>query len=104
MDVKTEILMSAKEIPTTANNILKYQKASVKGMMKQKILTNPKAISIEFLMPILGKNEATKKEQIAIGKSLNPSKTLAWDFEISKFCCTCKITVPTELSKIANTK
>ena len=41
------------------------------------------------------------KEQIAIGRSLKPSRTLAEDFEIPKFCCTCKITVPTEFSKIA---
>lgn len=104
MDVKTEIFINAKETPTTQNKILKNQKALANGITKHITLTENSAIIIDFLMPILGKKEARRKEQIAIGRSLKPSKILAADFEIPKFCCTCKITVPTELSKIAKTK
>lgn len=77
MEVKTEILIKAKEIPTIVNKSLKNQKSLVKGITKHIQLTNNKAISIDFLIPIFGKNEARMNEQIAIGKSLNPSKTLA---------------------------
>jgi hypothetical protein len=34
------------------------------------------------LIPIFGRNDARMKEHIAIGRSLNPSSTLAEDFEI----------------------
>ena len=104
MDVKTEILINAKETPTMANNNLKNQNAFEKGMIKHIPLTRKRAISMEFLIPILGKNEARIKEQIAIGRSLKPSKTLAEDFEIPKFCWTCRITVPTEFRRMAKTK
>jgi len=75
-----------------------------KGITKHIQLTKSKAISIDLLIPILGKNEARMKEQIAIGRSLKPSRTLAEDLEIPKFCCICKITVPTEFRRIAKTK
>jgi hypothetical protein len=104
MDVKTEIFIKAKEIPTMVNNNLKNQKSFAKGITKHIQLTKNKAISIDFLIPILGKNEARIKEQMAIGRSLKPSKTLAEDFEIPKFCCICKITVPTEFKRMAKTK
>ena len=77
MEVKTEIFISAKETPTTRNNTLKNQKAFAKGITKHMQPTNNKAANIDFLMPNLGKNEAMRKETIAMGKSLNPSKTLA---------------------------
>ncbi|WP_231433784.1 MULTISPECIES: hypothetical protein [unclassified Chryseobacterium] len=67
-------------------------------------LTTNNAINIEFLIPIFGKNDAKINEQMAIGKSLKPSRTLAEDLEIPKFCCTCKMTVPTEFKRIAKTK
>lgn len=86
--VKTEILISANEIPTTQNNILKYQKASASGIRKHMMLTRANAISIDLFSPILGRKDARRKEQIAIGKSLKPSKILASDFEMPKFCCT----------------
>ena len=86
IEVKTEILINAKETPTIANNNLKNQKSSVNGITKHIPLTRNNAISIEFLIPILGRNDARMKEQIAIGRSLNPSNTLADDFEIPKFC------------------
>lgn len=104
IEVKTEILIKAKETPTIANNNLKIQKSLENGITKHIILTKSNAVSIEFLIPILGRNEARMKEQIAMGRSLNPSNTLADDFEIPKFCCTCKITVPTEFRRIAKTK
>jgi len=104
IEVKTDILIKAKETPTIANNILKNQKALAKGITKHMQLTRNKAISIEFLIPILGRNEARMNEQMAMGRSLKPSRTLADDFEIPKFCCTCKITVPTEFRRIAKTK
>lgn len=104
MEVKTDIFINANEIPTMANSILKDQKLFEKGITKHIQLTKNKAINIDFLIPIFGKNEAKIKEQIAIGRSLKPSKTLAEDFEIPKFCCTCKITVPTEFKRIAKTK
>ncbi|CAD0221099.1 conserved protein of unknown function [Chryseobacterium sp. JV274] len=59
---------------------------------------------MDFLIPILGRNEARMNEHIAMGRSLNPSKTLAEDFEIPKFCCTCRMTVPTEFRRMAKTK
>jgi hypothetical protein len=34
------------------------------------------------LIPIFGRNDARMNEQIAIGRSLKPSRTLAEDFEI----------------------
>jgi hypothetical protein len=104
MDVKTEIFIKAKEIPTIVNKSLKNQKSFAKGIIKHMQLTKNKAINIEFLIPILGKNDAKINEQMAIGRSLKPSKTLAEDFEIPKFCCICKITVPTEFKRIAKTK
>lgn len=88
MEVKTDIFINAKEIPTMANKSLKNQKSLEKGITKHMQLTRNKAISIEFLIPILGKKDAKIKEQIAMGKSLKPSNTLAEDFEIPKFCCT----------------
>lgn len=104
MEVKTEIFINAKDIPTIVKSNLKNQKELEKGIKKHIQLTKNKPINIEFLIPILGRNEAKINEQIAIGRSLNPSKTLAEDFEIPKFCCTCKITVPTEFNRIAKTK
>jgi len=104
IEVKTEILIKAKDTPTIANNNLKTQKSLENGITKHIQLTRNSAINIEFLMPILGKKEARTKEPIAIGRSLKPSNILADDFEIPKFCWTCKITVPTELSRIAKTK
>jgi hypothetical protein len=104
MDVKTEILIKAKETPTIVNNSLKNQNSLANGITKHIQLTRNKAINIDFLMPIFGKNDAKIKEQIAIGRSLKPSKTLAEDFEIPKFCCICNITVPTEFKRIAKTK
>lgn len=104
MEVKTEILINAKETPTMVNNSLKNQKALEKGITKHMQLTKNRAINIEFLIPIFGKKDAKMNEQIAIGRSLKPSKTLAEDFEIPKFCCICKITVPTEFKRIAKTK
>ena len=88
IEVKTEIFIRAKEIPTMAKSSLKNQKSLEKGITKHIQLTKNKAISIEFLIPILGKNEAKINEHIAIGRSLKPSRTLAEDFEIPKFCCT----------------
>lgn len=85
---KTETFIIAKETPITKNNILKYQKAFEKGIIAQIIATNAKPINIDFFNPILGKKEAIKKEVMAIGKSLNPSKMEASAFEISKFLCT----------------
>jgi len=104
IEVKTEILIKAKETPTVANNNLKTQKVLVNGITKHIQLTRNKAINMDFLIPILGRNEARMNEHIAMGRSLNPSKTLAEDFEIPKFCCTCRITVPTEFRRIAKTK
>ena len=104
MVVKTEIFIRANEIPTTQNNSLKYQNALENGMMKHMTVTNANAIIIALFRPIFGRNDASKNEQIAMGKSLKPSKTLALDLEMSKFCCICKITVPTELSSMANKK
>lgn len=104
IEVKTDILIRAKETPTIANSILKNQKAFAKGITKHMQLTKSNAINIDFLIPIFGKNEARINEHMAIGRSLNPSSTLAEDFEIPKFCCTCKITVPTEFRRIAKTK
>ena len=104
IEVKTDILIKAKETPTVANNNLKTQKVLVNGITKHIQLTRNKAINIDFLIPILGRNEARMNEQIAMGRSLNPSKTLAEDFEIPKFCCTCRMTVPTEFRRIAKTK
>jgi hypothetical protein len=104
IEVKTEILIKAKETPTVANNNLKTQKALVNGITKHIQLTRNKAINIDFLIPILGRNEARMNEHIAMGRSLKPSKTLAEDFEIPKFCCTCRITVPTEFRRMAKTK
>lgn len=86
MDVKTEIFINAKEIPTIANNNLKNQKPFEKGITKHIQLTRKSAISIEFLIPIFGKNDARMNEHMAMGRSLNPSRTLAEDFEIPKFC------------------
>ncbi|MDQ1101372.1 hypothetical protein QE403_002579 [Chryseobacterium sp. SORGH_AS 1048] len=104
IDVKTEILINAKDTPTTANKSLKNQKALAKGMMKHMHVTISKAASMEFRIPIFGRKDARMNEQIAIGRSLKPSSTLAWDLEIPKFCCTCKITVPTEFRRMAKTK
>jgi hypothetical protein len=104
IEVKTEILIKAKETPTVANNNLKTQKVLVNGITKHIQLTRNKAINMDFLIPILGRNEARMNEHIAMGRSLNPSKTLAEDFEIPKFCCTCRMTVPTEFRRIAKTK
>jgi hypothetical protein len=67
----------------TKNNILKYQKSLAKGMTAQVIVTNNSPISIDRFRPIFGNNEANKNDAIAIGKSLNPSKTLAADFAMS---------------------
>ncbi len=86
MDVKTEIFINAKEIPTIENNNLKNQKSFEKGITKHIQLTRKSAINMEFLIPIFGKKEARMNEQIAMGRSLNPSRTLAEDFEIPKFC------------------
>ena len=77
IEVKTEILIKAKEIPTIKNNNLKNQNALAKGITKHIQPTKTNAISIDFLIPILGKKDAIRKETIAIGKSLKPSKTLA---------------------------
>lgn len=77
MEVKTEILIKAKEIPTIAKSSLKNQKSFAKGITKHIQLTKKSAMSIEFLIPILGKNDAKINEQMAIGRSLKPSKTLA---------------------------
>lgn len=104
IEVKTEILINAKEIPTMVNSNLKNQKSLAKGITKHIQLTKNNPINIDFLIPIFGKNDAKINEQIAIGKSLKPSKTLAEDFVIPKFCCICKITVPTEFKRIAKTK
>ena len=104
IEVKTEILIKAKETPTVANNSLKTQKVLVNGIIKHIQLTRNKAINMDFLIPILGRNEARMNEHIAMGRSLNPSKTLAEDFEIPKFCCTCRMTVPTEFRRMAKTK
>lgn len=104
MEVKTEILINAKEIPTIVNRSLKNQKLLAKGIIKHMQLTKNNAINIEFLIPIFGKNDAKMNEQIAIGRSLKPSKTLAEDFDIPKFCCICRITVPTEFNRMAKTK
>lgn len=86
MDVKTEIFINANEIPTIENNNLKNQKSFEKGITKHIQLTRKSAINMEFLIPIFGKKEARMNEQIAMGRSLNPSRTLAEDFEIPKFC------------------
>jgi hypothetical protein len=104
IEVKTEILIKAKETPTVANNNLKTQKVLVNGITKHIQLTSNKAINIDFLIPILGRKEARMNEHMAMGRSLKPSKTLAEDFEIPKFCCTCRITVPTEFRRMAKTK
>ena len=104
IEVKTDILINAKETPTVANNNLNTQKSLVKGITKHIQLTSNKAVSIDFLIPIFGRNEARMKEHRAIGRSLKPSSTLAEDFEIPKFCCTCRMTVPTEFRRIAKTK
>jgi hypothetical protein len=80
--------MSANEIPTMVNNSLKNQKSFENGITKHIPLTRKRAMSIEFLIPIFGRNDAKIKEHIAIGRSLKPSRTLAEDFEIPKFCCT----------------
>ncbi|CAI8729475.1 hypothetical protein EMIT036CA2_10439 [Chryseobacterium sp. IT-36CA2] len=104
IEVKTDILINANETPTVANNNLNTQKSLVNGITKHIQLTSNKAVSIDFLIPIFGRNEARMKEHMAIGRSLKPSKMLAEDFEIPKFCCTCRITVPTEFRRIAKTK
>ena len=100
---KTEIFIRANETPTIVKSNLKTRN-HWKRHNKTHTTHQKSAVSIAFLIPILGRNEAKMKEQIAIGRSLKPSRTLAEDFEIPKFCCTCKITVPTEFSKIAKTK
>lgn len=76
----------AKLTPVIANNNLKCQKSSaIIGIAKhiKPTANNPKIIP--RLIPNLGKNEATKNEAMAMGKSLNPSKTETSAFEISKF-------------------
>jgi len=88
IEVKTDILIRANETPTVANNNLKTQKELVNGIIKHILLTSNRAISIDFRIPILGRNEARMNEHMAIGRSLKPSRTLAEDFEIPKFCCT----------------
>jgi hypothetical protein len=56
------------------NNNLKtknhWQKALQNTYSYQK-----QSISIEFLIPIFGRNDARMNEQIAIGRSLKPSRT-----------------------------
>jgi hypothetical protein len=104
IEVKTDIFIKANEIPTIANSSLKNQKPFENGITKHMQLTRKRAISMEFLIPIFGRNDARINEHIAIGRSLKPSRTLAEDFEIAKFCCTCRITVPTEFKRIAKTK
>ena len=104
MVAKTEIFMSANEIPTDKNSNLKYQNSSANGTMLQIAATIARAISMAFLSPIFGKKEAKTKDVIAIGMSLKPSRMAAESLAIPKFCCTCNITRPTLFSKIANTK
>jgi hypothetical protein len=104
IDVNTEIFIKANETPTMVNNNLKNQKSLAKGMTKHIQLTRKRAINIEFLIPIFGRNDARINEHMAIGRSLKPSRILAEDFEIPKFCCTCRITVPTEFRRMAKTK
>jgi hypothetical protein len=104
MVANTAILISAKETPMTKNRILKYQNPFVKGVIKQKIETKAKPNNIDFFNPILGKKEAKIKEAMAIGISLNPSKTLALPLETSMLRCTCNMTVPTLFNRNAKTK
>ena len=101
---KTEIFMSANEIPTDKNSNLKYQNSLAKGTILHIMATIANAMSIAFLSPIFGKKEAKINDVMAIGMSLNPSRIEAESFAIPKFCCTCRITKPTLLSKIAKTK
>jgi hypothetical protein len=48
IEVNNEILISAKETPTMANNNLKNQKSLANGITKHIPLTRNKAVSIEF--------------------------------------------------------
>jgi hypothetical protein len=76
----------------------------VKGIIKHTTVTKPNAISMALLYPILVMYEVTKKETMAMLRSLKGSSTATCDFVTSKLFCTSKITVPTLLSNIAKTK
>lgn len=69
IEVKTEIFIRANETPTIVKSNLKNQKSLEKGITKHIQLTRKSAVSMAFLIPILGRNEAKMKEQIAIGRS-----------------------------------
>ena len=53
MIAKTDILLTAKEIPIKENQILKNQNSCTKGRITQQIKTKIKEISMDFLVPIL---------------------------------------------------
>ena len=96
--------MSAKLEPIAANNNLVMPKLAVKGINKQVMVIKPSAINIALLYPILVIYDETKKETIAMLRSLNASKTEAAPSVTEKLFCTCRITVPTLFNKIAKTK
>ena len=56
------------------NNSLADKKEFPKYIPRQPKKTTPRPIIMAFLYPNFGKNEAMKKETIAMGKSLNASK------------------------------
>jgi hypothetical protein len=58
MEVKTEILINAKETPTMVNSNLKNQKFIGKRHYKTHTAHQNKAISIDLLIPILGKKRS----------------------------------------------
>ena len=66
--------------------------------------TIAKAMSMDRLYPIRGKNDAIKNETIAMGMSLNNSNVLACNSSTPYTFCDFKITIPTLLSRMAKTK
>ena len=73
----TDTFITAKEIPTQANNILTEVKELPQYIPRHPAKTNANAISIPFLYPSLGKKEPTKKDTNAMDRSLKASKELA---------------------------
>ncbi|GAC1385203.1 MAG: hypothetical protein NVSMB45_13690 [Ginsengibacter sp.] len=73
----TETFINAKLAPTTAKRTLVIAKPAIFGINKQAIVTIASASNIDFLYPILVMYDATKKETIAIVRSLKASRMLA---------------------------
>ncbi|VXB45657.1 hypothetical protein CHRYSEO8AT_270044 [Chryseobacterium sp. 8AT] len=86
-----------------ANHNLKNQKTSTKGKNKEQIPTSIKAKTNDFFVPNLLIKLTAKRENIAIGKSLNDSKKPSLSYVI--FCSdNCKITIPIQFKTIEKTR